>query len=487
MMGRWLLLVFVAVIAVQDSASVAVAQRGKSIKPDAPSARKVPKNRALRRFPKMLLKGNARGQQKALHAIRTSFLDDTEAMELLVDFLDQELPQQVKSNRVTTESLLAIESLGCGVQTETARVGLIEWCRLTLTQIDAGQIDVESSNHGNLSDVDILMHTLMMAVRNYQHHDVVEFAIPLLDHHDYRIQILALDLLGRQQQAELADRFAACAESDQFASHYAYRHALIDAVLRLDANVSRPILETMLPSLRGLLLRIVQHRLLSQRDANPADQPQELVIVNRSLRNKNNTEARPAIYRTELQSTNLTRIPYRAPRFFGVPIYADKVTFVVDLSSTMAKQLPSGITRVEQAKIELAKAINALAPNQSFRVIGFNSQVASLSPTLLPATPTNKRRFIRQLTLLQPRGGTNLYGGLVAAIQDAQQPEMIVLLSDGQPTAGEHTEPIEIIRAIDYQNLFSRIMVSTVSIGPESDLMIELASRSGGSHRRVAN
>ena len=442
-----------------------------------------PLSRALKRYQKMLLKGNRRGQLKALTAIRNSSLEDEATINLLAEFLSAKLPSQIEKQQISTEALLAVETLGGGVQTDAARQGLIDWSRLALEKVTPGSAPGATND---VMDIDVLLHTLLMALRAFEHDDVVQLATSMLDHADYRVQILAIDLLGRQQRKELADRFAVCIESTNFAQHYAYRHAIVDAIVRLDDQTARPLLEAALPRVDGLLMRIIQNQMLIQQQATAGrDQPNELVITNRSLRPKANDQRTAKVYKTELQSASLTRIPYRAPRFYGMPIYADKVTFVIDFSSTMNHPLPSGITRIEQAKTELANAISALGPNQSFRVIGFSSNVASLSPTLVPATQVNKQRFIRQLTLLQPKGGTNLYGGMVAALRDVQQPEMIVLLSDGQPTRGELTNPAEIVRAMDYQNLFRRIMISTVSIGPESDLMIHLARRSGGGHRRV--
>ncbi len=169
----------------------------------------------------------------------------------------------------------------------------------------------------------------------------------------------------------------------------------------------------------------------------------------------------------------------------GVPIYADRVAFVLDFSGTMRETVGRTGNRLDVAKRELQTAIQQLSEDRWFRVIAFDGRIFSLSPTLVPATAENKSRVLRKLDYLTIGNWTNLYGGLHEALVDPGQPELVILLSDGLPTRGEFTEDDEILRAIAYTNLFRRVTIETVVVGRESSLMEQLAQQNGGTTRRA--
>ena len=210
---------------------------------------------------------------------------------------------------------------------------------------------------------------------------------------------------------------------------------------------------------------------------------QEFAVEHQSL-GKQGHQPKDSIqsYRTD---PSVLKSRYQVPSFFGVPVYADRVTFVVDFSGTMKHPTRAQISRLDAAKRELIQVIQQLRPTQLFRVIGFDSTVAPLSPSLVPATPANLRQFAARLLPIRGGGGTNLYGGLEAALQDSTQPELILLLSDGEPNAGRITDPAAILRATRDENMFRRVTISTVSVGCDSELLQLLALGNAGHYRRI--
>lgn len=117
------------------------------------------------------------------------------------------------------------------------------------------------------------------------------------------------------------------------------------------------------------------------------------------------------------------------------------VVFVVDTSGSMAG------AKIAQARRALAYCINTLRAGDRFDVLRFSNVIEPLSGKLVAATPAARAHAVRWLERLDATGGTDIGGALVRALDafsgaDAR-PRYIVLLTDGEPMAGE-TDPAAI-------------------------------------------
>lgn len=169
--------------------------------------------------------------------------------------------------------------------------------------------------------------------------------------------------------------------------------------------------------------------------------------------------------------------------YYGIPIYAKKVIFVIDTSGSMAGP------RIMHARAELIKAIDNLPSTTTFNIVSFNSNLATWNKQPVIASAENKTKATKWVKNLQPGGSTFTYDALKTTMD--QQPEAMYVLTDGEPTGGAIVEPNAILDAIKQTNKYRRttIHVIGVSPGPEegvfSQFMKKLAAQNYGQYRRV--
>jgi len=206
--------------------------------------------------------------------------------------------------------------------------------------------------------------------------------------------------------------------------------------------------------------------------------------------------------------------------FCGIPVQGTRVIFVLDLSGSMEWPMEEEGTggkksksiRLDFAKRELNKAIDALAPNAMFTLVTFNGDDKAdvWSKELVPATSATRERFRRHVARLEAKGGTNLWSALEAALRIKSllygnryetNVDEVFLLSDGAPTVGDVTDGIEILRLVQECNRFAGVHINTfyissatppeyrrmeeqLSISPK-ELMRRLAAENQGQFREL--
>lgn len=190
-----------------------------------------------------------------------------------------------------------------------------------------------------------------------------------------------------------------------------------------------------------------------------------------------------------------------APRFYGVPIVGRRVVFVIDRSGSMAYPMEGGAaTKSELSQRELIAAIGGMRDRTRFGVVFFSDTVKRWPDRLLVASDANRARAIEFVERLSPAGWTDLCTGLLRAlgvtrigedIHDVpyeERPDQIVLLSDGNPTAGPIQNPTDIIDEIARHNAGLAIRIDTVAFGPDADrLFLERLARANGGEMMVVS
>ncbi len=176
-------------------------------------------------------------------------------------------------------------------------------------------------------------------------------------------------------------------------------------------------------------------------------------------------------------------------RFFGVKIDSHKVTFVVDISGSMAEQLQSTITdgrpatRMDVVKRELVKAIEALEAGAWFNVVTFNAAVAPWKPALTPLTDKSRAEAIDYVEHLGSRGGTNIYDALEAVFLDPEV-DTVFLLTDGEPSAGAVTDLQRIREHLARWNSTRHVKLHCIGVGGDFPLLEWLALDAGGTYTK---
>jgi Ca-activated chloride channel family protein len=108
-----------------------------------------------------------------------------------------------------------------------------------------------------------------------------------------------------------------------------------------------------------------------------------------------------------------------------------RAVFVVDRSGSMEG------TPIEQAKKAIRACLGALRPEDQFGIVAFGSSAHALAPHLLPGTIENREKAAAFLSRAGGLGGTELLGGLTAAMEVfGEASGDIFLLTDGQVFAG---------------------------------------------------
>jgi HEAT repeat protein len=174
--------------------------------------------------------------------------------------------------------------------------------------------------------------------------------------------------------------------------------------------------------------------------------------------------------------------------FFGVRIRSQRVIFIIDISGSMNELLRSeyvgrsGEARIERAKAELTKAIEALEEGTLFNVVTFASGVDGwLDGGIAGADGKTRKDAIDWVKLKGALGGTNLYDAVKRAFNDPDV-DTIVVLSDGEPTAGAVTDPSAIREDVARWNKNRGIVIHTIAVGGQLRVLEWLAADSGGDH-----
>lgn len=268
-------------------------------------------------------------------------------------------------------------------------------------------------------------------------------------------------------------------------------------------------------ALSGLLLHRAHELLVSLTGAVlPADQPEKWREFWQQEQQKLLGAGRVALPRAKTDQT--------VAGFCGIPVEGSRILFIVDLSGSMEFPMrtrgggtttdpnASNGTRLDFAKKQLERAIDELQPINKFNIVTFNGAPAAKpwNKELVDAGPKNRdkaKEHVKSLTAVYPRGstegGTNIWSGLAEGLKmktlvygdrDEGTIDEIFVLSDGAPTAGEVTDPVEILNLVAETNRFAKVRINTVFITspndqepkglslPPSDFMRRMAEQNGG-------
>ena len=116
-------------------------------------------------------------------------------------------------------------------------------------------------------------------------------------------------------------------------------------------------------------------------------------------------------------------------------VSAKDVIFVLDTSGSMAEE-----GKMDKAKAALRHGVGSLNPRDRFNLISFAGEERLLSERLITADDEGKKQAREFIERMRATGGTNINDALMAAfkqIQAGDRPQIVVLITDGQPTVGE--------------------------------------------------
>jgi Mg-chelatase subunit ChlD len=174
--------------------------------------------------------------------------------------------------------------------------------------------------------------------------------------------------------------------------------------------------------------------------------------------------------------------------FYNLRIVSHRVIFIIDVSGSMNEPTRSasfgrpGEARIEVAKRELLKCIDALDKDALFNLVVFSGGVDRWLDDGVAESKSAERAAAKSfVSRLGADGGTNLYGALATAFADPDV-DTIYVLSDGEPSVGDVIDPAEIRSRVFRWNEHRGIVIHTIAIGGSFRILEWLAADSGGSH-----
>lgn len=175
-------------------------------------------------------------------------------------------------------------------------------------------------------------------------------------------------------------------------------------------------------------------------------------------------------------------------KFFGIRIISHRVIFIIDVSGSMDWGLANDYkgkkpkNRMEVAKGELSKCVEGLDPAALFNIYTFSSDTERwIDGSLAAANEKNRADAGAFVDKLRPGGGTNLYGAIKDAFADPDV-DTIFLMSDGEPSVGDVIEPVLIREHVKAWNEHRKIVINTVAVAGQFQILEWLAQDSGGTH-----
>ncbi|HUY89970.1 MAG TPA: VWA domain-containing protein [Pirellulales bacterium] len=285
------------------------------------------------------------------------------------------------------------------------------------------------------------------------------------------------DELGSEGGARSVKSLVTLSEQPLFGQIFAARRAVVQALTRIESPEAIDALIAILSRVQGEVRGDIAKHLTAV-----TGQPHALDANRWSSWWKANREK----YASRSLRPQSAYGPLRAAapsHYYGLPIYAQSVVFVLDTSGSM-----SGL-RLAAAERELLQAIASLPAGVAFNVLAFNTGVIPWQAQMAPATPQAKAEAAAFVMLQQASGATWSFEALEAALLfDA---EAIYFLTDGEPSGGTNPNPIAIVAMLTQQNRSRRVTINTIGVGvgiPGSpfDLFLgSLASLNYGEYRRV--
>jgi hypothetical protein len=159
------------------------------------------------------------------------------------------------------------------------------------------------------------------------------------------------------------------------------------------------------------------------------------------------------------------------------------VVYCIDVSASM--KIP-GLRKLELAIQSIKESLRTLSDDSYFDIITFSAKAKSRKRELVPATAENiteASRYLEGLDSNQILGNreTNLLGAIEQALE--KKPSVIVLVTDGLPTAGRDKQRLLFSLDLKYQTHLNRNRIAVIngmfqkhgiSISPNAILIVEV-------------
>ena len=313
---------------------------------------------------------------------------------------------------------------------------------------------------------------------------------------DYHIAIVAVETVGTKGTDEAFEALIGALKAKHFKAVFGFRHAVVMSILRFDNRQAIAWAVETLPQVDGLLKVDIVEYLTRKSGQDHGREAEAWTKWWEQNQDDESLDTKSVAFgddgRLESRGTSEGAAEEDndddGAKYYDIKIYAKKIVFVIDTSSSMVKHG----ARLATAKKELAQTISTLADDKYFTIIAYNTRMTPFSRGLVKATAANRDRAVKWVMYLKWARGTNSYGALSAAFMVDPNTETIMFLSDGKPTRGKIIEQRAILAAIKKENAVRKMLINTIGIytgGERNDKFInfmkDLAKQNTGVYREV--
>lgn len=175
------------------------------------------------------------------------------------------------------------------------------------------------------------------------------------------------------------------------------------------------------------------------------------------------------------------RAPEPRPSVRRAPI---AVSLAIDISGSMHGE------KIANARLAALRFLDALREDDQIALIVFNDSVSTLAP-MSKLSPARREALRRAIGALGPGGGTNLYGGLRAGIDETARADAgarrVILISDGQGNVGP--SDVHSLGRLASDGNERHVQVSAIGVGVDYDeaALSAIAIRSAGRYTHLRN
>ncbi|MBS1859406.1 MAG: VWA domain-containing protein, partial [Acidobacteria bacterium] len=153
------------------------------------------------------------------------------------------------------------------------------------------------------------------------------------------------------------------------------------------------------------------------------------------------------------------------------------MVFLCDRSGSMSGE------KIRQAKSALDFLVRQLEPGDTFNIVAYDSDVDAFRPELQGVTPETIRAAQSWVEGISAGGGTNIDGALrtgLRMVDDPARPNYLILLTDGQPTAGETQEARIVANAAQENHAQARVFAFGIGFDVNARLLEGIARETRG-------
>jgi Ca-activated chloride channel homolog len=158
------------------------------------------------------------------------------------------------------------------------------------------------------------------------------------------------------------------------------------------------------------------------------------------------------------------------------------VVFVIDRSGSM------GGKKIEQVRAALKYVLNNLHEGDLFNIIAYDEQVEAFKPELQRLNDKTREYALGYVDGLYAGGSTDIDAAMrvaLAQIREPKQPNYVIFLTDGVPTAGETNEMRIVANAKELNKLHARVFAFGVGYDLNSRLLDKLVRENYGQSEYV--